>query len=187
MPSKPDLVFSRTKKRIEKHPDFLPWLQRFLKRPPVSLRTLEYFVSSYAKRHCTTYPRSSHRNAKTFHVHDSYKSQIKAYSRGLFDAFRRRGSDPIAIPALEFRSSKVHEMETSLAQLNFLLWVYENDILPFVLQHQSKITKDIETHEKRAKPSTKAADSCKQTPSPKPKRVSISIPKGTSSLHLTFK
>lgn len=188
MSSKSELVFERLKHRIRQSPEFMPWFQKFLKRPPVSLRMLEHFVSSYAKRHNTTFPVSRRKNARVFHVHDSYKAQIKAYTRGMFDAFRRKGSAPIALPSLERRPSKVTEMETSMAQLNFLFWVWENGILDYVLEHAPKIVKDIETHEKRVKrteTTTKPTGSTRNPPSSR--SVNIPVPKGCTSLHLTFK
>ena len=49
----------------------------------ISLRLIDWFVTNYAKRHSIGYLM----NGQEFMVYMSYKSQLKAYSKKLFDPF----------------------------------------------------------------------------------------------------
>ena len=52
----------------------------------ISLRVIDWFVTNYAKTHSTAYML----NGQEFLVYRDYKSQLKAYSKKLFDPFCRR-------------------------------------------------------------------------------------------------
>ena len=52
----------------------------------ISLRVIDWFVTNYAKTHSTAYML----HGQEFLVYRDYKSQLKAYSKKLFDPFCRR-------------------------------------------------------------------------------------------------
>lgn len=174
------------KLRKQSSQTFLAWFQRYLRNPPLSLRMLEHFVSSYSKRHNTSYlrPVPGSKEPKMFTVHASYKAQVKAYSRTLFDAFCRRQSKPVVLPSLEARKARPDETETCAAQLNYFHWIYKNGILDQALKIKDKLIKDGSVS--RRPPKT-ASKSVTKTIGPKRAPVAIAVPRGASSLHLTFK
>jgi hypothetical protein len=88
----------------------------------LSLRLIDWFVTNYAKKHHVTYPL----NGQEFVVYLNYKSQLKAFSKKLFDPFCRR-------ERILFQCGTNHEpFETTVGQLNFFRWAYEKDILSYV-------------------------------------------------------
>ena len=72
-----------------------------------------------------------------FNVYLSYRSQLKAYSKQLFDPFRRR--DRIIF----YYENDNKSIETTIGQLNFFRWVLQNDILQYINQNLKDIEKDM--------------------------------------------
>jgi|CryBogDrversion2_2_1035213.scaffolds.fasta_scaffold01903_2 hypothetical protein len=84
----------------------------------ISLRRIEWFVTNYAKNKHVTYTGP---NGKMFTVHVAYKSSLDGYSKKLFDPFCRT-------ERIEFEG-----ITTTVAQLNFLKWVIQNEIVNHML------------------------------------------------------
>ena len=59
-------------------------------KSPISLRILDWFVTNYAKKNNIAYNIETDGIVRKFIVHSNYKSQLKAYSKKLFDPFCRR-------------------------------------------------------------------------------------------------
>ena len=53
----------------------------------ISLRILDWFVTNYSKEHTKKIMR--HKDFKDFDIYNSYKSQLKAFNKKLFDPFCR--------------------------------------------------------------------------------------------------
>ena len=85
----------------------------------MSLRTLDWFVSNYSKKKNIMFTTSS---GRLFNVFMEYKSQLKSYSKRMFDPFNR--GDRIVITDLDD-----NEISTTCGQLNFFRWVIKNDIV----------------------------------------------------------
>jgi hypothetical protein len=83
----------------------------------ISLRTLEFFVTNYAKQTNLTYVN----NGKPFTVHVAYKSSLDGYSKKLFDPFCRT-------ERITFRVNDT-DIITTVAQLNFIRWCITNNII----------------------------------------------------------
>jgi hypothetical protein len=98
----------------------------------VSLRLIDWFVTNYAKRHNVVI----HRDQSHFNVHLSYRAQLKAYSKQMFDPFRRRDR-------IIFHYSADQSVETTIGQLNFFRWMLENGVLDYVGAHAEKIEQDM--------------------------------------------
>ena len=62
----------------------------------ISLRLIDWFVTNYAKRHNIGYVIGG----QEFMVYMSYKSQLKAYSKKLFDPFKREVSRRNPLPVI---------------------------------------------------------------------------------------
>lgn len=100
----------------------------------VSLRLLDYFVTSYAKRHKTTV--RMHNGGTIVCVHSQYRSQLKAFSKQQFDPFRRR-------ERIIFELPDTRAIETTVGQLNFFRWAIESGILQYVVANRSAIEEDM--------------------------------------------
>jgi hypothetical protein len=98
----------------------------------ISLRVIDWFVTNYAKTHSTAYML----NGQEFLVYRDYKSQLKAYSKKLFDPFCRR-------ERIYFQVPNHAAFLTTVAKLNFFRWAIEKDILTHIKQHQESIEKEM--------------------------------------------
>ncbi len=98
----------------------------------ISLRVIDWFVTNYAKTHSTAYML----NGQEFLVYRDYKSQLKAYSKKLFDPFCRR-------ERIYFQVPNHAPFLTTVAKLNFFRWAIEKDILSYIKQHQEAIEKEM--------------------------------------------
>jgi hypothetical protein len=104
----------------------------------VSLRILDWFVTNYAKKYNIAYNIMIDDTIKKFIVHISYKSQLKAYSKKLFDPFCRR-------ERIRFIDHNDFEIITTAGQLNFFRWVIENNILSYISNNIDDIEQDMNT------------------------------------------
>lgn len=101
----------------------------------ISLRLIDWFVTNYSKKKNTVITQTQNNNILHFSVYLSYRSQLKAYSKQLFDPFRRR--DRIVFGEGE------HSVETTIGQLNFFRWVLQNNILEYVEKNYKEIEADM--------------------------------------------
>lgn len=102
----------------------------------VSLRLIDWFVTNYSKKYNIVITKEINKNIVHFNVYLSYRSQLKAYSKQLFDPFRRRDR-------ITFQYDSNKSIETTIGQLNFFRWVIQNDILLYIYQNISHIEKDM--------------------------------------------
>jgi len=94
------------------------------KKDGVSLRNIEWFVTNHCKNKKVSY---NTKDGKAFTVHMSYKSSLDGYSKKLFDPFCRTNR-------IEF-----NDITTTVAQLNFIKWCIENDIIEYIKSNKSSI------------------------------------------------
>lgn len=113
---------------------------------PVSLRLLDGFVTHYARTHNVIYwiddargvihetvtPATAARLRK-FHLYFEYRAQLKSYTKMYFDPFRRHDRITFVLGA--------ESIETTVGQLNFFRWVFQNRILDYIQAHMSAIEK----------------------------------------------
>ena len=99
------------------------------KRKGISLRNLEWFITTYSKQNNLTY---TTKEGSAFTVHCAYKSSLGGYSKKLFDPFCRTEKFDYQIPDGE-SSAKI---QTTVAQLNFIKWCIKNNIIDYLLEHQ---------------------------------------------------
>lgn len=219
--TKDTLILNKLQARYRKDKEMKRWFLTFIQKPSVSLRTVEWLASSYSKRYNVSYYVKRPDGTRfLFHMHSSYKSQIKAYTRNNFDPFRRKTSVTIHLPSLQTTPQPGDTSLTTLSQVNFFRWVFENDVIEYALKNLNSIQKDIESREKRSsrttaqslenksynssktkraketpnlskkegKPPKGNVRESKNTASPSSKKaVSIPIPRGISSLTLSFR
>jgi len=96
----------------------------------ISLRNLEWFITNYAKKNHTSYTTG---DGKLFTVHCAYKSSLNGYSKQLFDPFCRSQKFSYVVPGTS------HEIQTTLAQLNFIKWCIKNKIIDFIKENREEL------------------------------------------------
>ena len=87
----------------------------------LSLRLIDWFVTNYAKAHNTAYIFEG----QEFLVYTNYKSQLKAYSKKLFDPFCRRERIYFQVPGQP-------SFLTTVGKLNFFRWALEKGVLDYL-------------------------------------------------------
>jgi|TARA_B100001094_G_scaffold193365_1_gene187301 hypothetical protein len=115
----------------------------------VSLRIIDWFVTNYSKKHNIYYTIYEDFNgnylfndngdsisSKQFNTYQSYKSQLKSFSKKKFDPFCRR-------QRIEFEYGNGGKVETTVGQLNFFKWAIDNLIIEYILLHYSEIENDM--------------------------------------------
>jgi len=98
----------------------------------LSLRLVDWFVTNYSKRHNSVYILEG----LEFLVYTNYKSQLKAYSKKLFDPFCRRERILFQIPGEE-------PFLTTVGKLNFFRWAIEKNVLTYLSLHAPTIEADM--------------------------------------------
>lgn len=102
----------------------------------ISLRLIDWFVTNFSKKSNTIIKRKDKDNIVHFNVYLSYRSQLKAYSKQLFDSFRRRDR-------ITFYYDLEKSIETTIGQLNMFRWIIQNDILEYILVNIDEIESDM--------------------------------------------
>jgi hypothetical protein len=113
----------------------------------VSLRSIDWFITNYSKKNNIYYllhrdilghPTDEVNSACTysFNVHQSYKSQLKAYSKKSFDPFCRRDRIPFILDSGE-------TFDTTIGQLNFFRWAITNNVIDYIVEHKKVIEDDM--------------------------------------------
>jgi len=114
----------------------------------VSLRIIDWFVTNYSKKYnifysiyqdksgTNTFDEEGNSIYKQFNTYQSYKSQLKSYSKKKFDPFCRR-------QRIDFEYEQGKKIETTVGQLNFFKWAIENLIIDYILLHYSEIEQDM--------------------------------------------
>ena len=132
--------FYTKKKDHEKH------MQHFLrlveKGAPISLRVIDWFVTNYSREHDVKYNVISPDDGRKrmFNVHESYKVQLKAYSKRQFDPFCRRQRILFHYETRRSNGTKeIQQIRTTIGQLNFFRWAIGNGVIGYVEQHVDKI------------------------------------------------
>lgn len=98
----------------------------------ISLRNLEWLVTSYSKKNNLNYKT---KDGKIFSVHCSYKSSLDGYSKKLFDPFCRSEKISYLIPGSE------EPILTTVAQLNFIRWAIKNNVIDYIRDHPTLFNK----------------------------------------------
>jgi len=121
----------------------------------VSLRSVDWFITNYSKKHNIyykiyidknnnlTFESDNNKLIKNINVFQSYKAQLKAYSKKKFDPFCRR-------ERIDF---KINDsiISTTIGQLNFFKWAIDNLIIDYIVEHQDEIEKDMNNSLKEMK------------------------------------
>lgn len=101
----------------------------------ISLRTIDWFATNYAKKHFIIYDIKDNKKTKRFNVYMDYKLRLKAYSKKRFDPFCRW--DRITIPYKDVY------IQTTIGQLNFFKWALECNVLEYIKKNLKDINNDM--------------------------------------------
>ena len=101
----------------------------------LSIRSIDWFVTNYAKKNYTIYNVEDNGMTKRFKVYIDYKLKLKAYSKKRFDPFCRW--ERINIP---YKGSYI---QTTLGQLNFFKWALDNKIIEYIENNIKEIENDM--------------------------------------------
>ncbi len=127
----------------------------------ISLRIVDWFTTNYAKKYYTVYDLP---NGNRFKVYLDYKLKLRSYSKRNFDPFCRW--DRISIPYKGETS-----LQTTLGQLNFFKWAFDNNVIDYIETNYAAIEKDMNNRNSTSKRKM-AADSNTKT---RKKREELSI------------
>ena len=100
----------------------------YIIKKQISLRIIDWFVTNYSKKYNTVINNN-------FIVFLEYKSQLKAYTKKIFDPFCRRERI--------IRTYHDTKINTTLGQLNFFRWAILNNILGYINNNLTLIEKDM--------------------------------------------
>lgn len=137
----------------------------------ISLRVIDWFITHYTreknivvwldtKNNNALVESPTHYNAdlKKFHIYLEYRAQLKSYTKMYFDPFRRHDRISFVITK---RPLKV--TETTIGQLNFFRWIFQNNILQYIEKHQEQIEEDMTKFQSVKKGSAVATTDAKKT------------------------
>ena len=125
---KQELIVNSLQKFYAEREDLTEILPLLQGTSELSLRLIDWFVTNYAKRHSTSYIIEN----QEFVVYNNYKSQLKAYSKKLFDPFCRRERILFQIPGTE-------PFLTTVGKLNFFRWAIEKNVITYLKLHSQTI------------------------------------------------
>lgn len=128
--SKSDILLSSINAFYDDEKNKATLMNILSKKSGISLRNLEWFITNYAKKNHTSYTTD---DGKVFSVHTAYKSSLLGYSKKLFDPFCRAEKISYVIPGTS------EEIQTTLAQLNFIKWCIKNDVISFLSAHKDAL------------------------------------------------
>ena len=118
------------------------YLTMLRKERTVSLRTIDWLVTNYAKRIAL---RIVSRGRPVF-VHDAYRTALAAYRRRNFDPFCRGTRDTPGGHRCGYVTVTTREGKTytsSVAQLNFFEWAHRHGVLNYAREFSSAIVEDM--------------------------------------------
>jgi hypothetical protein len=107
----------------------------------ISLRIVDWFTTNYAKKYYTVYDLP---NGNRFKVYLDYKLKLRSYSKKKFDPFCRW--DRINIPYKGDSS-----LQTTLGQLNFFKWAFDNNVIDYIETNYAAIEKDMNARNSTSK------------------------------------
>jgi len=160
-----DLLLNSLTTFYDKIDNFNQLNQILSNQKKISLRLIDWFTTNYSKKYNIIYITYRDDNGnKTlndtdeicnqFNVYNSYKSQLKAYSKKQFDPFCRR-------ERLEFKCNGTC-IHTTIGQLNFFKWIINNKIMDYIEMNIDDIETDMNDSLKDIKKGYKKIDNIRK-------------------------
>jgi hypothetical protein len=126
------------------------------KETKISLRLIDWFVTNYCKKNKIIIQKNNNRN-EYLNIYNSYKSNLRAFSKQLFDPFRRKNilymiyentnydnTNKINIIfSLQYNKVQSNYVKTTIGQINFFKWIIDNNIYEYIVEHKKIIEDDM--------------------------------------------
>jgi hypothetical protein len=120
------------------------------KENKISLRLIDWFVTNYCKKNKIIIEKKEKNKTNHINIYNSYKSNLKAFSKQLFDPFRRKNElflNYTSTSKVTFTEDKFlyknNHIKTTIGQLNFFKWIIDNDIYEYIRLHKKVIENDM--------------------------------------------
>ena len=120
------------------------------KENKISLRLIDWFVTNYCKKNKIIIEKKEKNKTNHINIYNSYKSNLKAFSKQLFDPFRRKNElflNYTSTSKVTFTEDKFlyknNHIKTTIGQLNFFKWIIDNDIYEYIKLHKKTIENDM--------------------------------------------
>lgn len=182
MTTSQELLLSSITTYYEKHADHRNILEKIvLGDYKISLRVIDWFITHYSKQKTVLYwidtsssirtslvekPSQFHAHLKKFHLYLEYRAQLKSYTKMFFDPFRRHARISFLISKKPMRV-----IETTIGQLNFFRWVFQNHILEYIETYQEQIEEEMAKFQTQKKEKDKEKE--KEAPTEKNKTKTV--------------
>lgn len=128
----------------------------------ISLRLIDWFVTNYCKKYKISIQIKRNKKTHFISIYDSYKSNLKAFSKKAFDPFRRKQKLYLNYEYKEKKNTskgykivftpkqvrKTNYIDTTIGQLNFFKWIIDNDIYTYIKDNKKTIENDMVNSQK---------------------------------------
>ena len=139
-----DLLLISLNDFYNKNPEYKFILKKIINgNHKLSLRLIDWLVTHYSRINNIYY--WIHNNSEIFYnlpinnniykkinLYLDYRAQLKSYAKLYFDTFRRHQRISFFIKDNDF-------IETTIGQLNFFRWIFNNNIITYALDNYDKI------------------------------------------------
>jgi len=102
------------------------------KQDPLSLRVLDWLCTNYSKGNRLTI----NTDASNVHLYHKYKNHLKGFGKKFFDPFCRNQT-------MQMHIHDLPPFTTTLGQLNFFKWAFENSVIGFAITMKRQIEKNM--------------------------------------------
>jgi len=120
------------------------------KEEKISLRLIDWFVTNYCKKNKIIIKKEHNNQITHINIYNSYKSNLKAFSKQLFDPFRRKNElflNYTINNKIIFTENKLlyknNHIKTTIGQLNFFKWIIDNNIYKYIILNKKIIENDM--------------------------------------------
>lgn len=140
--TKVGLVFKSCDAFWRAHPDLWERFREIVtdkSKRKISGRVVEHFVVHHSKKHNTAYSFEG----KAVIVHNRYHDAMRTPRKRIFDPFCRGKSKIMYTPFPELADPPI---QTSVGQLNFFKWAFENGVIDYVEAHHEEIHADMDAY-----------------------------------------
>jgi hypothetical protein len=123
----------------------------------ISLRLIDWFVTNYCKKYKISIQIKKGKKTYYISIYDSYKSNLKAFSKKAFDPFRRKEkiflnyeiykdlkkNKQLKINFTKNKTKNSNYIDTTIGQLNFFKWIIDNNIYTYIKENKNNIESDM--------------------------------------------
>jgi hypothetical protein len=122
------------------------------KEKKISLRLIDWFVTNFCKKNKIIIEKTTKNKKEFINIYNSYKSNLRAFSKQTFDPFRRKNEiflDYKNKKKLLFsfisnnKISHKNFIKTTIGQINFFKWIIENNIYNYIKLNKEIIESDM--------------------------------------------